>query len=426
VPPIDPVVYFKMLMIGFLENLPSERAIAARCGDSPMLRRFLGYDLAEETPHHSSFTVLRQRLSEQIYQAVFDVILDGLRRHGLLRGKNLGIDSSVMEANASLRGLENRNTGEAYWEYVKRLAGQVGVDTEDVAAVRRFDKKRSGRKTSNYPATAIQRIYFERYSRVERVAGGTPKRESEVSFKDHFSRQAMDYAKFRPQYPRALFEFIAANSPGEQMALDCATGSGQAAVALAEFFPRVTAIDASAQQIEKAQPNERVEYRVAPAEASGLSASSCDVITVGQALHWLRLDDFYAEAKRVLKPGGLLAAWTYGHLRVSPEVDAVVRCYHDEIVGPFWPPERKTVGSAYRDLPFPFDEIETPQFQIEVHWSREHFFGYLRTWSATQRFLVANGRDPVDAIAGCLAKEWNDSNAKRRVIWPLTIRAGRA
>jgi transposase len=148
-PPIDPVVYFKMLMIGFLENLPSERAIAARCADSLMLRRFLGYDLAEETPHHSSFTVLRQRLSEQIYQAVFDVILEGLRRHGLLRGKNLGIDSSVMEANASLRALENRNTGEAYWEYVKRLAVQAGVDVEDVAAVRRFDKKRPGRKTSN-------------------------------------------------------------------------------------------------------------------------------------------------------------------------------------------------------------------------------------------------------------------------------------
>jgi transposase len=148
-PPIDPVVYFKMLMVGFLEDLPSERAIAARCGDSLMIRRFLGYDLDEDTPHHSSFTVIRQRLSKEIYQAVFDIILEGLRRHGLLRGKNLGIDSSVMEANASLRALENRNTGEAYWDYVRRLAAEAGVDTEDVAAVRRFDKQRPGRKTSN-------------------------------------------------------------------------------------------------------------------------------------------------------------------------------------------------------------------------------------------------------------------------------------
>jgi transposase len=148
-PPIDPVVYFKMLMVGFLENLPSERAIASRCGDSLMIRRFLSYDLDEDTPHHSSFTVIRERLSNEIYQAVFDIILDGLRAHGLLRGKNLGLDSSVMEANASLRALENRNTGEAYWEYVRRLAGAAGVDPEDAAAVRRFDKNRPERKTSN-------------------------------------------------------------------------------------------------------------------------------------------------------------------------------------------------------------------------------------------------------------------------------------
>jgi transposase len=148
-PPIDPVVYFKMLMVGFLENLPSERAIAARCGDSLMIRRFLGYELDEETPHHSSFTVIRQRLSGEVYQAVFDVILATLREHGLLRGKNLGIDSSVIEANASLRGLESRNTGEAYWDYVKGLATEAGVDGSDPAAVRRFDKQRPGRKTSN-------------------------------------------------------------------------------------------------------------------------------------------------------------------------------------------------------------------------------------------------------------------------------------
>jgi transposase len=148
-PPIDPAVYFKMLIVGFLENLPSERAIASRCGDSLMIRRFLGYDLEEETPHHSSLSVIRYRLSMEVYQAVFDLILEGLRRHGLLRGKNLGIDSSVMEANASLRALENRNTGEAYWEYVKRLAMEAGVDGNDVDAVRRFDKNRPGRKTSN-------------------------------------------------------------------------------------------------------------------------------------------------------------------------------------------------------------------------------------------------------------------------------------
>ena len=196
-----------------------------------------------------------------------------------------------------------------------------------------------------------------------------------MSFKDHFSRQAADYAIFRPRYPRALFEFIAANSPNEQEALDCATGNGQAAIGLAEFFQRVIAIDASAQQIENAQPNDRVEYRVAPAETSGLASRSCDAITVAQALHWFRLEEFYAEARRILKPGGLLAVWTYHHVRISPEVDAIVRRYHDEVVGPFWPPERKMVGRAYLDLPFPFSEIASPEFQIEVRWSLEHLVG---------------------------------------------------
>lgn len=148
-PGIDPVVYLKMLMIGFFEDLPSERAIASRCADSLSARGFLGYDLTEATPEHSSFTVIRQRLGLEIYQGVFELILESLHAHGLLKGKHLGIDSSVIEANASLRSLIERNTEEAYWDYVKRLAAEAGVDPENMDAVRRFDKKRPGRKTSN-------------------------------------------------------------------------------------------------------------------------------------------------------------------------------------------------------------------------------------------------------------------------------------
>jgi transposase len=148
-PGIDPAVYFKMLMIGFFENLPSERAIASRCEDSLSLRAFLGYDLTESTPDHSSLSVIRTRLGVEVYQSALEIVLTGLFEHGLLKGRDLGIDSSIIEANASLRELQHRNTEQAYWEYVKKLAAEAGIDPDDTKAVRRFDKKRKGRKTSN-------------------------------------------------------------------------------------------------------------------------------------------------------------------------------------------------------------------------------------------------------------------------------------
>ena len=147
-PGIDPVVYLKMLMVGFFEDLPSERAIAARCADSIAIRQFLHYELTEATPDHSSLSIIRQRLDGPIYEQVFTLVLSALQEHGLLRGRNVGIESSVMEANASLRGLVNGNTGEAYWDYVKRLAAQSGIDPQDSAAVRKFDRKRP-KKMSN-------------------------------------------------------------------------------------------------------------------------------------------------------------------------------------------------------------------------------------------------------------------------------------
>lgn len=148
-PGIDPAVYFKMLIIGFFENLPSERAIASRCADSLSLRAFLGYSLDQNTPDHSSLSVIRYRLTPEMFQSAFELILTGLLEHGLLKGRHLGVDSSIIEANASLRALQNRNTQEHYWEYVKTLAAEAGVDPDDTKAVRQFDKKRPGRKTSN-------------------------------------------------------------------------------------------------------------------------------------------------------------------------------------------------------------------------------------------------------------------------------------
>lgn len=148
-PGIDPAVYFKMLMIGFFEGIESERQIAARCEDSLALRGFLGYRLDEATPDHSSMSIIRQRLGSACFERVFALVLAALQRHGLLKGRHLGIDSSVIEANASLRRLSERNTEEAYWDYVQRLAKEAGLETTDGAALRNFDRKRTGKKLSN-------------------------------------------------------------------------------------------------------------------------------------------------------------------------------------------------------------------------------------------------------------------------------------
>jgi SAM-dependent methyltransferase len=244
-----------------------------------------------------------------------------------------------------------------------------------------------------------------------------------MEFKDHFSKQAADYAKFRPRYPKELFTWLGSIAPGTELAWDCATGSGQAAIELAHVFQRVVATDASEQQIAKAQTHPRIEYRVATAEESGLESGSADLITVAQAMHWFDLDKFYAEARRVLKPRGVIVATAYKLATVSTAIDAVVNRYYSEIVGKYWPAERVLV-EKFEELPFPFAVIETPPFEMVADWSVQQLLGYLRTWSATQRFMAAEKRDPLAEVEPELRKVWGEQ--PRRVVWPMTVRVGRA
>ena len=167
-----------------------------------------------------------------------------------------------------------------------------------------------------------------------------------------------------------------------------------------------------------------MEYRVASGEESGLESGTIDLIMVAQALHWFDLDRFYAEVKRLLKPGGIFAASAYKFFHIAPAIDEVVNNrYYRKVVGPFWPPER-TLIEKFGQLPFPFPETETPRFEMSVHWKLEHLIGYLRTWSATQRFIAANRRDPLEEIAAELGAAWGDAKQSRRVVWPLTLRVG--
>lgn len=246
-----------------------------------------------------------------------------------------------------------------------------------------------------------------------------------MKFKDHFSGHAEQYAQFRPRYPESLFSYLALLAPARELACDCATGNGQAAVGLGAHFERVVATDASPQQIERAEPHPRVEYRVAPAENSGLPADSADLVTVAQALHWFDIPAFFAEARRVLRLGGVIAVWAYNLLGITPEVDALVNRFYLETTAPFWPPERVIVESGYRDLEFPFAKITPPQFEMSARWNLEQLLGYLRTWSATQKFIRARGFDPVGTLGAELCYVWQPAAAARVVRWPLSLLVGR-
>ncbi len=245
-----------------------------------------------------------------------------------------------------------------------------------------------------------------------------------MQFKDHFSSKSENYARYRPAYPKELFGFLAGLSPAHEHAWDCATGNGQAARGLAEFFSQVSATDASGQQLANAMHVERVTFSKALAEDSGLASNSVDLITVAQALHWFDLERFYTEARRVLKKDGIIAAWTYELARIGETPDAIVKRYYEEITGPFWPPERVLVDAGYSTMAFPFEIIAPPKFELRIQWSVDDMLGYLGTWSGTKNYMTENGTDPRGLIAGDLRMAWGPDRV-REVRWPLVLRVGR-
>jgi SAM-dependent methyltransferase len=195
---------------------------------------------------------------------------------------------------------------------------------------------------------------------------------------------------------------------------------------LAEYFTRVVATDVSALQIANAVQHPRVEYRVAPAHASGIPAHSVDLVNVAQALHWFDLDAFYTEVRRVLGPGGVIAVSSYGSAVIdSPTLAAILSRFELEDLRDYWPPGRELVGETLRALPFPFVELRVPVFQLEVHWTLAELVGYTRSWSATGRFIEAHGYDPTTALEKELRSSWGSEERRHRVWWPFVVRAGR-
>lgn len=246
-----------------------------------------------------------------------------------------------------------------------------------------------------------------------------------MPFADHFSALADGYAAYRPAQLAAVLAYAASLAPRREVAWDCGTGSGQAAVGLADAFARVIATDASAAQIAHAVAHPRVAYRVAPAEACGLADGTVDLVTVAQALHWFDLPAFYAEVRRVAAPGAAIAVWAYGDARVDePAVDRRLHQLAHDTLGPDWPPERRLVDAGYRTIPFPFREATPPPFTLEARWTLAQLLGYARSWSAAARYARRTGHDAVADAAPAFARAWGDPGAERTVVWPVAVRAG--
>jgi SAM-dependent methyltransferase len=198
-------------------------------------------------------------------------------------------------------------------------------------------------------------------------------------------------------------------------------------MALAPYFDRIVATDASAAQLSAAPAHPKVSYHVAVAENSGLADASVNLVTVAQAAHWFDLERFYAEVRRVLVPNGIIAIWCYGLHRIDDaQIDRTIGDFYKDVIGSYWPPERALIEEGYRTIPFPFDEASPPAFEMVARWTLPQLLGYLRTWSAVDRYRAANGVDPVVALEKELVPLWHDDGRQRQVTWPLAMRVGSA
>lgn len=245
-----------------------------------------------------------------------------------------------------------------------------------------------------------------------------------MPMKDFFSGHSGLYAAFRPIYPKELYDYILGFVNTREIAWDCGTGNGQVARELAGHFAKVKASDISENQLAHAIQMPNIEYFKSAAERTPFPDQHFDLVTVGQALHWFDLSRFYAEVKRTTKPGGLLAVWGYALLTISPKLDDVFLDFYHNKVGAYWDEARRMVEREYAGIPFPFEELPSRAFEIKVEWSLAQFAGYIESWSATQKFIKANGFNPVSDVIEKIKPAWPDEEVKT-VRFPVFVKLGR-
>lgn len=240
--------------------------------------------------------------------------------------------------------------------------------------------------------------------------------------KDNFSTASDKYAQFRPTYPPELFSFLRKLSPTRHRAWDCGTGNGQVAGELADFFEEVRATDISVNQLSQAIQKPNISYTKQAAEKTNFPDEHFDLITVAQAVHWFDFDMFYAEAKRLLKKKALIAVFGYGLFRSNAETDEVIQHFYENVIGPYWDSERRYLDEKYETIPFPFDELEPPKFEINSRWTLERLIGYLKTWSAVKHYEKQEGKNPVVLIEEDLKRTFGEVGEIR---FPVLMRVGR-
>ena len=240
---------------------------------------------------------------------------------------------------------------------------------------------------------------------------------------DRFSGHANLYAQYRIDYPAELYDFVLSFTENRQATWDCATGNGQVAGALADFFTQVEATDISETQLILAVKKPNINYQISTAEQSPFADNTFDLITVAQALHWFDVDAFHQEVRRVAKPGAVLAEWGYGLVQLGPDLDPTMLDFYRNRIGPYWDPQRAYIDDAYATLPFPFADAQRAKFSAHRTWSLERFLNYLRTWSAVRQYIHENEEDPVVGLGEELSPSWGDE--EREVRFPIFLRIGR-
>ncbi len=245
-----------------------------------------------------------------------------------------------------------------------------------------------------------------------------------VTFHDHFSDRAAQYARSRPGYPPELVDYLAEIAPEAERVWEAGCGSGQLTRVLAAAFRHVVASDPSVQQLVHARREHGVTYCCATAEASALANASVDLVVAAQAAHWFELQRFYQEARRVGRSGAVIALVSYGVTEVTPDVDVVIRDFHTRVLGSYWPPERKHVDAGYRTLEFPFAEIAAPSFNMRTEWALPDMLNYVGTWSAVRAMLQDGGEEKLEDFRDEIARAWPEG-AILPVRWPLVVKVGR-